>query len=169
MLTGPPPLLPRRVTTRTFRIPGFLLTVCGLVLLCVGLRVFLTQGSQIRVTAVVLAQRCHSQFDSGDNQTEIRCDAVVSFIARGGQVIITAVTDAFAAEIKRTGQVKTIELRYDANDPWHPDKQSNYMSAGIFTLLLAVSGVALLPGAWMAARADRIAARVNKRNGLPAS
>ena len=53
-------------------------------------------------------------------------------------------TVAFPSEFSGSGRFRTIDLRYDKNDPAQPFKQSNYMPASTFVSLLA-SGSAVLP------------------------
>lgn len=136
------------------------LTLCGLVLAVVALSVFLTQGSQIRVVAHVLSERCQPRFDLALASSQTRCDAVVRFTTVTGQVITTTITDAFPSEFSGSGRYRTITLRYDRNDPAQPFRQSNYMSAGTFVSLLALGAVVLLLGYWGVARARRLADRV---------
>ena len=125
------------------RAVGTLLLVLGALFALIALSVFLTQGGQIRVTATVLSEKCHYQYDLGSpGASGQRCDAPVTFATRSGQVIRTTITDAFPSEFShRPGRPTTIQLRYDSTDPTHPYKQSNYMSAGVFALLLGIGAV----------------------------
>ena len=133
--------------------------LCGLLLVVIALGVFLTQGSQIRVVADVLSERCQPRIDLASAGTETRCDAAVRFTSVTGRVITTTVTDAFPSEFSGSGRSRTIDLRYDRNDPAQPFKQSNYMPAGTFISLLASGAVVLLLGYWGVARARRLADR----------
>jgi hypothetical protein len=142
--------------------------VCGLLLVVIALSVFLTQGGQIRVVADVLSERCQPRTDLAyPAGTDTRCDAAVRFTTVTGRVITTTVTDAFPSEFSGSGRSKTIDLRYDANDPAQPFKQSNYMPASTFISLLASGAVVLLLGYWGVARARRLADRA-VRNRPPA-
>jgi hypothetical protein len=132
----------------------------GLLLVLIALGVFLSQGSQIRVTARVLSRSCHLQPDLGTGQVDTRCDAQVQFTAVNGQVIRTEITDAFRSEFSGSGRSQTIALRYDRGDPSQPFKQSNYMPVGEFILLLVIGTGALTLGCWMYARAQWVADRV---------
>jgi hypothetical protein len=149
---------------RQIRFVGVAMLLVGAVMILIALGVFLTQGSQIQVTGTVLSERCHQQFDPAIHQSETRCDAAVRFMTRTGQVITTMVTDAFPYEFHHMpGQPATIRLRYDSNDPAHPYKQSNYMSAGQFLLVLGIGVPAAGFGAWWLARAERIAVNAARR------
>jgi hypothetical protein len=102
---------------RLFRLCGTGLLVVGAFMIMIALGVFLTQGSQIRVTAGVLAEHCQSQYDLAVNSNATRCDASVQFTTRSDQVIRTSVTDAFPYEFShRPGRPTTIQLRYDSAD-----------------------------------------------------
>jgi hypothetical protein len=148
---------------------GLMLVVilCGLLLVVIALGVFLTQGSQIRVVADVLSERCQPRIDLASAGTETRCDAAVRFTSVTGRVITTTVTDAFPSEFSGSGRSRTIDLRYDKNDPAQPFKQSNYMAAGTFIGLLAFGAVALLLGYWGFARARRLADRAVRNRPPP--
>ena len=149
---------------RLFRFLGTVMLLVGAVMLLIGLSVFLTQGSQIPVTATVTHERCHPQADLATGSGETRCDAAVRYETRAGQVINARVTDAFPHEFRhRPGKPPTIRLRYSTSDPAHPFKQSNYMSAGEFLLLLGSGGVAATFGTLWLARADRIAENAVRR------
>ncbi len=142
--------------------------LCGLLLAGIALAVFLTQGRQARVVADVLSERCHSRDDLAfPGSVETRCDAAVRFTA-GGRTITTTVTDAFPSEFSGSGRFRTIDLRYDKNDPAQPFKQSNYMPASTFVSLLASGSAVLLLGCWGAVRANRLADRAvrNRRARL---
>jgi hypothetical protein len=121
----------------------------GVLVAGIALVVFLTQGSQIKVQAHVLSERCHQQTDLATGEPETRCDAQVQFTAVNGQMIRTTVTDAFPYEFSGTGRSRTIALRYNSNDPAQPFKQSNYMPVGTFVVLLAFGLAAILFGGWM--------------------
>jgi hypothetical protein len=153
---------------RQVRFLGIAMLVVGAVLILVALGVFLTQGSQIPVTAVVLSERCHPQVDLATGIGEIRCDVAARFTTRTGQVISTTVTDAYRSEIRHVpGKPPTIRLRYDSSDPSQPFKQSNYMSAGVFALVLGLGVLACGLGIWWLTRAQPIAENaVRKRIGL---
>jgi hypothetical protein len=139
-------------------------------MLFVALLVFLTQGSQIRVTAAVLSEHCHPQFDPAYGAGETRCDASVRFTTASGQVIRTTVTDAFPYEFShRPGRPTTIQLRYDTFDPANPDKQSNYMSVGEFLLVLGIGAGAATTGTLWVVRAERIAENTVRRRMSQAS
>jgi hypothetical protein len=147
-------------------------SLCGLLLVVVALGVFLTQGSQVRVVAHVLSERCQLRIDPADPVgPETRCDAAVRFTTATGRVITTTVTDAFSSEFSGSGRSRTIDLRYDENDPEQPFKQSNDMPAATFISLLASGAVVLLLGSWGAARASRLADRAvrNRPRRLGAS
>jgi hypothetical protein len=137
--------------------------LCGLVLVVIALSVFLTQGSQIRVVADVLSERCQPRIDLAyPAGTDTRCDAAVRFTTVTGRVITTTVTDAFPSEFSGSGRSRTIDLRYDSNDPAQPFKQSNYMPATTFISLLVAGAVVLLLGFWGVARARRLAGRTSR-------
>jgi hypothetical protein len=142
--------------------------LCGLLLAVIALGIFLTQGSQIRVVADVLSERCQPRTDLAypAAATETRCNAVVRFTTVTGRVITTTVTDAFPSEFSGSGRSRTIDLRYGKNDPAQPFKQSNYMPASTFISLLASGAVVLLLGCWGVARARRLADRI-ARNRRP--
>jgi hypothetical protein len=154
-----------KVQRRLIRVLGWVFAVLGAFFALIAL-VFLTQDSQIRVTATVLSRHCHPQYDAGTRQTETRCNALVRYRA-AGRVITTTITDAFPTEFTTTRHVMTIDLRYDPGFPADPDKQSNYMSAGEFALLMSISVLLLAGGAWWIIRAEAIAAkgigRMNRR------
>jgi hypothetical protein len=148
---------------------GVMLAVilCGLLLVVMALSVFLTQGRQIRVVADVLSERCRPRTDLAyPAGTDSRCDAAVRFTTVTGRVITTTVTDAFPSEFSGSGRSKTIDLRYDSNDPAQPFKQSNYMPASTFISLLASGAVAALLGYWGVARARRLADRLSRRGRM---
>lgn len=135
--------------------------LCGLLLAGIALGVFLTQGQQVRVVADVLSKRCHPRDDLAfPGGVETRCDAAVRF-TDAGRTITTTVTDAFPSEFSGSGRFETIDLRYDKNDPAQPFKQSNYMPASTFVILLVSGSVVLLLGYWGAARAGWIADRAS--------
>jgi len=134
---------------RVMRAAMIFLCLIGVLLAGVGLSVFLTQGSQIRVRANVLSERCHPQTDLATGARETRCDAQVQFTTVDGQVIRTTVTDAFPDEFSGTGPSRTIALRYDRGDPTQPYKQSNYMPVGAFVGLLIFGAATILYGGWM--------------------
>ena len=104
-------------------------------------------------------ERAQGRIDLASAGTETRCDAAVRFTSVTGRVITTTVTDAFPSEFSGSGRSRTIDLRYDRNDPAQPFKQSNYMPAGTFISLLASGAVVLLLGYWGVARARRLADR----------
>ena len=114
-------------------------------------------------TAKVLSEHCQQQFDIATHQSETRCNAAVQFTTTAGQVISTSVGDAFPTEFHGSGNSKTIDLRYDTDDPTAPYKQSNYMSLPTFLALLVAGCLLLLWGCWMAIRADRTAQRYRER------
>jgi hypothetical protein len=133
-------------------------------MLSIALGVFLTQGRQVRVTATVLSEHCHLQSDLATGAQETRCDGSVRFTTRSGQIITTTVTDAFPYEFShRPGGHRTIQLRYDSSDPADPYKQSNYMSVGVFLLLLGIGAVAVAAGVLWVVRAERIADNTVRR------
>jgi len=107
---------------------GLMLVVilCGLLLVVIALGVFLTQGSQIRVVADVLSERCQPRIDLPSAGTETRCDAAVRFTSVTGRVITTTVTDAFPSEFSGSGRSRTIDLRYDKND--RPSRSSRVIT-----------------------------------------
>jgi hypothetical protein len=154
---------------RMFRVFGIVMLLVGAMLILISLGVFLTQGSQIEVTATVLSEHCHSQYDLALSTSQIRCDASVRFATRSGQIIRTTVTDAFPYEFgHRPGLPTTIQLRYDSTDPADPFKQSNYMPVGEFLPLLGAGAVATTFGVLWAARAERYAEHaVRRRTGSP--
>jgi hypothetical protein len=154
---------PRPASPRGIRVLAVILIIAGLFLAFIALAVFLSQGSQITVTAKVLSERCHPQYDLATHRGETRCDAGVQFITVSGRVVTTSVGDAFPSEFHGSGSSKTIDLRYDSDDPTEPYKQSNYMPLGTFLMLLGVGCAVLLWGSWMAARADHIAQRSQER------
>jgi Protein of unknown function (DUF3592) len=162
LLAWSPSSVPRM--RRLFRFCGIAILLCGAVLVLVALSVFLTQGSQIRVTAVVLSERCHPQVDLATGVGETRCDVAARFTTKSGQVINTTVTDAYRSEIRHEpGEPATIQLRYDSSDPSQPFKQSNYMSAGQFALVLGLGVLASGLGTLWLARAQRMAENAVRR------
>lgn len=176
MIRGPgdislsPPRCTRQLSATGVRVARVCMTVlflCGVVLAGGALIVFSTQGSQIQVTAKVLSERCHPQLDLATRQEETRCDADVEFTAVNGQVIRTKITDAFPYEFSGPGQSRTIGLRYDKSDPTQPYKQSNYISAGEFILLLVLGVAAMLFSAWRFMRVRRMGPR--RGNGIVSS
>jgi len=146
---------------RQGRVAAIVLLSVGAVMILIALGVFLTQGSQIRVTATVLSENCGYQYDFGAPAASgTRCNASVRFTTRSGQVIRTTVTDAFPYEFsQRAGRPTTIQLRYDSSDPTQPFKQSNYMSAGQFLIVLGIGLVATALGIWWLVGAERLAER----------
>jgi hypothetical protein len=146
---------------RQGRVAATVLLLIGALMILVALGVFLTQGSQIRVTATVLSEHCGYRYDFGAPASSgMRCDASVRFTARSGRVIRTTVTDAFPYEFShRAGRPTTIQLRYDSSDPTQPFKQSNYMSVGEFLIVLAIGLVATALGIWWLVGAERLAER----------
>jgi hypothetical protein len=143
---------------RFFWFSGTALLLIGLVLVAIALGVFLTQGSQVRVTATVLSEHCHPQQDLATGAEETRCDASVRFTARSGQVIRTTVTDALPYEFShRQGLPTTIQLRYDPSNPADPFKQSNYMSASEFAVTLTFGACSTAAGIVALAGAERFA------------
>jgi hypothetical protein len=144
---------------RQNRVLGTVLLVFGAVFVVIALSVFLSQGSQIRVTATVLSEQCHYQYDAGaPSASGTRCDAPVRFATRSGQVIRTTITDAFPYEFShRPGRPTTIQIRYDSSDPTQPDKQSNYMSVGVFAMLVGIGGLFALLGLRAVLGAERFA------------
>lgn len=135
--------------TRVGRAAAIIMCLIGVLLAGIALGVFLTQGSQIRVRAHVLSERCHPQTDLATGQPETRCDAQVQFTTVKGQVIRTTVTDALPYEFSGTGHFRTIALRYNSGDPTQPFKQSNYMPVDAFVVLLVFGAAAILFGGWM--------------------
>jgi hypothetical protein len=149
---------------RLTRFFGAAMLAVGAVLVLVALLVFLTQGSQVRVTATASSEHCHPQVDLATGIGETRCDADVRFVTVTGRIINTTVTDAFPYEFHhRSGMPTTIELRYDTNEPMRPYKQSNFMSVGQFLLVLGLGVTALSLGALWLARADRYAQNAARR------
>jgi hypothetical protein len=152
---------------RLWRFLGTGMLIVGALMLLIALGVFLTQGSQIRVTATVLSEHCHPQVDAATGVSETRCDASVRYTTRSGQVIATTVTDAFPDEFAhRPGSPTTIQLRYDSGDPANPNKQSNYMSVGVFVLVPALGVMASAVGTLWLVRADRLAENTARRRAL---
>ena len=160
---------PRRASVARVRVVrGLMLVVgsCGLLMAGIALAVFLTQGSQVRVVARVLSERCHPRDDLAyPGSVETRCDAAVRFTA-GGRIITTTVTDAFPSEFSGSGRFRTIDLRYDNNDPAQPFKQSNDMPAATFIVLLVSGSAVLLLGCWGAARARWLADRAVRNRSV---
>ena len=149
---------------RRWRLGGAVMLVAGALMLMVALGVFLTQGSQIRVTGTGLSEHCHPRPDLATGTGETRCDAAVRYTTRTGRVITTTVSDAFPYEFRhRPGMPPTIQLRYDSNDPGDPFKQSNYMSVGEFLLVLGLGGIAATFGVLWLTRAGRIAENSARR------
>jgi hypothetical protein len=152
------------VQRRAVRLLGTAALLLGAFMILIALGVFLTQGSQVRVTATVLSERCHRQYDLATSSDETRCDASVRFATRSGRVITTMVTDAFPYEFShRPGRPTTIQLRYDTSDPASPYKQSNYMSVGVFLLLLGIGAVAVTAGILWVVNAERLAENAVRR------
>src|SRR3984957_14666793 len=160
MLPYPADMVPRArprpasaARVRGVRVLMLVAGLCGLLMAGLALGVFLTQGSQVRVLARGLCEQCHPRDDLAyPGSVETRCDAAVRFPA-GGRTITTTVTDAFPSEFSGAGRFRTIDLRYVKNDPAHPFKQSNYMPAATFVVLLVAGCAVLLLGYWGAARA----------------
>ena len=124
----------------------------------VALIVFLTQGSQLQVTATVLSEHCHKQFDVATDASETRCDAAVRYTTVTGRIDRTTINDAFRDEFNHPqGKPATIRLRYDRDYPADPFKQSNYMPAWTFVTLLGLGALAGTFGTVWLARAVRIA------------
>lgn len=134
---------------RVMRAAMIFLCLIGVLLGGIGLGVFLTQGSQVRVRANVLSKRCHPQTDLASGERETRCDAQVQFTTVNGHVIQTTITDAFPDEFSRTGRSWSIALRYNRGDPTQPYKQSNYMPTGTFVMLLIFGAATISYGGWM--------------------
>jgi uncharacterized BrkB/YihY/UPF0761 family membrane protein len=150
---------------RQARVSGTVLLLTGAVMILVALGVFLTQGSQIRVTATVLSENCHSQYDLAVHTDETRCGAAVRFTTRSGQLISTTVTDAFPYEFShRPGRSTTIQLRYDSSDPTQPFKQSNYMSVGEFCIVLGIGVASTAFGILIVTRAEQSAENAVRRS-----
>lgn len=167
---GQPDLVPpRTLSPRTFRIIMAILAADGLLAAGVALIVYLGQGSQIRVTAPVLSERCHQQRDLATFQLETRCDASVRFETRAGQVVTTTITDAFPSEFSGRGRYKTIVLRYDSSDPTHPYKQSNFMTPAAFVVILAVGCAVMILASWGYKRADRLTQKAAARRAAAAA
>jgi hypothetical protein len=100
----------------------------GAFIVLIALIVFLGQGSQIRARALVLSEHCYNAFDVALNENETRCNLAVEFSTAGNH--------------------RFIDLRYDSDDPTQPFKQSNYMSAPTFALLMAIGCGAISLGIW---------------------
>jgi hypothetical protein len=154
-----------------FQLLGAGASLTGALMILIALGVFLTQGSQVRVTATVLSEHCHPQSDLATGSQQTRCDASVRFTTRSRQVIRTTVTDALSDEFShQPGLPTTIQLRYDTSDPADPYKQSNYMSVGVFVLLLGIGVAAATAGIMWVVRAERYAQNaVRRRMSLPLS
>lgn len=149
---------------RLWRFLGAAMLAVGLLMVLLALTVYLTQGSQIQVTATVAAEHCHQQFDVGTGSTDTRCNAAIRYPTRTGQVIRTTVTDALPEEFRHVpGEPTTIEIRYDPSDPAGPNKQSNYMPLDQFLLVLGIGCVATGAGSWWLFRADRMARKAVSR------
>lgn len=156
-----------RRSRRLWRFLGTAMLATGLVMLLVGVTVFLTQGSQIQVTATVISEHCHPQYDLGTGSTDTRCGAAIRYTTRTGQVIAATITDAFPGEFRHTAAgMTTIQVRYDSGDPASPYKQSNYMPLGQFLLVLGLGCAATVAGGWWLARADLIARRAAARRSV---
>lgn len=162
-LSHSPPSVAR--LRRQARVAGTVLLLVGAFMIFLALGVFLTQGSQIRVTATVLSEHCQYQYDFGAPAASgTRCDALVRFTTRSGQVIRTTVTDAFPYEFShRPRRPTTIQLRYDSDDPIQPYKQSNYMSVGEFWTVLGIGAAPTAFGILIVARAERAAENAVRR------
>jgi hypothetical protein len=143
---------------RLIRVLGWVTAVLGVFFLLISLVVFLTQASEVRVTASVLSRNCSRQYDAGSRQTQTRCNALVRYNA-DGRTITTTITDAFPTEFTPTGHGMTIDLRYDPGYPADPYKQSDYMSAGVFAALLSAGALILAAGTWWVIRAEPLAAK----------
>jgi hypothetical protein len=123
----------------------------------VAVLVYFTQGSQIEVTARVSDETCHQQTDYGDGSRETRCDMDATYTTVDGRTHRARITDAFASEIRHSGSVATIQLRYDRSDPRDPYKQSNLMSLPAFVIMAGLGLLLMLPAigglvVWMRAR-----------------
>jgi hypothetical protein len=137
-----------RMTRRQIRFYRIASGCLGAFIVLIALTVFLGQGSQIRTRALVLSEHCYSAFDVALAQHQTRCNLAVEFSTRSGQQIRTTVGGALESEITAVGNHRFIDLRYDSSDPAQPYKQSNYMSAPIFAMLLAIGCGAILLGIW---------------------
>ena len=137
-----------RMSRRQIRFYRIASGCLGAFIVLIALIVFAGQGSQIRVRALVLSEHCYSAFDVALHENEARCNLAVEFSTRSGQQIRTTVGGALESEISTAGNHRFIDLRYDSGDPTQPFKQSNYMSAPIFALLVAIGCGAILLGTW---------------------
>jgi hypothetical protein len=137
-----------RMTRRQIRFYRIASGCLGAFIVLIALIVFLGQGSQIRTRALVLSEHCHSAFDVALAEHQTRCNLAVEFSTGSGQQIRTTVGDALESEISTAGHRRFIDLRYDSGHPAQPYKQSNYMSAPIFAMLLAIGCGAILLGIW---------------------
>ena len=137
-----------RMTRRQLRFYRIASGCLGAFIVLIALIVFLGQGSQIRARALVLSEHCYNAFDVALNENETRCNLAVEFSTRSGQQIRTTVGGALESEISSAGNHRFIDLRYDSDDPTQPFKQSNYMSAPTFALLMAIGCGAISLGIW---------------------
>jgi hypothetical protein len=153
-------------TRRKLKIIGASLLLLGIFIVLIALFIFLTQGSQVRVTATVLSERCHQVTEADEVTVDTRCDASVRFTTQSGRAIRTMITDAFPYEFNyRPGLPTTIQLRYFTSDPTAPMKQSNYMSVGEFLALLGFGALATTAGVALLGRQTRFAERHVRRYG----
>ena len=149
-----------RTQRRILRVARGLLIATGGLFVLIALIVYPFQGSQIEVTAQILTQTCHTNFNFATHQHEVRCDLDVRFRTRSGEVVTTTVGGALLSEINSRDGHTTIQLRYDPSDPKSPYKQSNYMPIGAFLGLL-VGGIAVIAYSIWAFR--RALARIDGR------
>jgi hypothetical protein len=149
---------------RQNRILWTAILVLGALIMLLPLGIFLSQNSQTLVTATVLSEQCHSQYEVATHTTETVCNATVRFATRSGQVIRTTVSGAFPYDFSHpAGQPATISLRYDSSNPDQPVPQSSYLSLTSLLVLLGLGAVGTALGIRGVVRAERIAENVVRR------
>lgn len=118
--------------------------VLGIFLIFLALIVYIVQSKEIEVTAQVINKFCALEYNRSISLKEMRCRVDVKFQTKSGQTIETTVTDAFPSEITEISPNRsTIQLRYLQDEPYNPNKQTNYMTRNTFVGFIA-GGITLM-------------------------